>query len=68
MVLMNDTGPVSIQSIERTPKHAGIYLPLDIGRSSEGEPGSWGPGSKPGNGKIDKKTARKYQDVELQHK
>ena len=56
-----------LQSIERTPQQTGIYLAGDTFCPSECEPGSRGPRSKAGNRKIDKKTAGKYQDIELQH-
>ncbi len=55
-----------LQSIERTPQQPGIYLAVDTVCSSECEPGSSGPKSKAGKRKIDKKTAGKYQDIELQ--
>src|ERR1700688_505873 len=56
-----------LQSIERTPQQTGIYLAPDTFRPSECEPSSRGPGSKAGKREIDKKTAGKYQDIELQH-
>jgi len=55
-----------LQRIERTPQQTGIYL-IDTFCPSECEPSSSGPGSKAGKRKIDKKTAGKYQDIELQH-
>ena len=56
-----------LQSIERTPQQTGIYLALDTFWPSECEPSSCGSRSKAGKRKIDKKTAGKYQDIELQH-
>src|SRR5882757_3662887 len=56
-----------LQSIERTPQQTGIYLAVDTFCGSACEPGSRGPRSKAGKSKIDKKTTRKYQDIELQH-
>jgi len=56
-----------LQSIERTPQQTGIYLAGDTFCPSECEPSSRGSRSKAGKRKIDKKTAGKYQDIELQH-
>ena len=57
-----------LQGIERTPKQTGSDLTVDTVRSSEREPCSRGSRSKAGKRKIDKKTAGKYQDIELQRK
>lgn len=65
-VLINDAEPVSIQSIECAPQQAGIYLPVGSHRPPERELGACGHRSNPGKGKIDEKTARKYQDAGLQ--
>jgi hypothetical protein len=59
---------MSLQSIERAPQQTGIYLAVDTFCPSECEPGSRGPRSKAGKRKVDKKTAGKYQDIELQRK
>jgi hypothetical protein len=67
-VSVADAVLMSLQSIERTPNQTGIDLTVDAVRSSESKPRSRGPTSKPGKRKIDKKTAGKYQDFELQHK
>ena len=59
-----------LQSIERTPQQTGIYPAVDTFRPScpsERELSYRGPRSKAGKRKIDKKTAGKYQDIELQH-
>jgi len=56
-----------LQSIERTPQQTGIYLAGGTICPSECEPSSCGSRSKAGNRKIDKKTAGKYQDIDLQH-
>src|ERR1700722_15810712 len=55
------------QCLERTPQQTGVYLTPDTICPSECEPSSRGPRSKAGKSKIDKKTAGKYQDIELQH-
>jgi hypothetical protein len=57
-----------LQGIERTPQQTGSDLTIDTVCSSEREPCSRGSGSKAGKRKIDKKTAGKYQDIELQRK
>jgi len=62
-----DAVVVLLQSIERTPQQTGIYLAVDTFCPSASERGSRAPRSKAGNRKIDKKTAGKYQDIELQH-
>ena len=62
-----DAIAMPLQSIECTPQQTGIDLTMDTFRSSKREPGSR-PGSKGGNRKIKKKTPRKYQDIQLQHK
>jgi len=67
-VSVADAVLMSLQSIERTPKQTGINLTADTVCSSESEPCSHSSRSKPGKGKIDKKTARKYQDIQLQYK
>jgi hypothetical protein len=67
-VLMNDAPAMAIQRIERAPQQARVYLPVDNRRPPEREFGSCGPRSNRGNGKIDKKATRKYQDGELQRK
>lgn len=64
-ILIDDAAAVSIQSIQRAPQQTGLYLPVGSHRPPEREPGACGRRSHPGNGKIDKKAARKYQDVEL---
>jgi len=56
-----------LQSIERTPQQPGIYLTGGTICPAECEPSSCGSRSKAGKRKIDKKTAGKYQDIELQH-
>ena len=56
-----------LQSIKRTPQQTGIYLVVDTFCPSKCEPSSRVPRSKAGKRKIDKKTAGKYQDIELQH-
>ena len=61
-----DAVVMALQRIECTPQQTGIYL-IDTFCPSECEPSSSGPGSKAGKRKIDKKTAGKYQDIELQH-
>jgi hypothetical protein len=63
-----DAVVVLLQSIERTPQQTGIYLAADTFCPSARERGSRRPRSKGGNRKIDKKTAGKYQDIELQHR
>jgi hypothetical protein len=65
---MNDAPAVAIQRIERALQQARVYLPVDSRRTSERELGSCGPRSNPGNGKIDKKATRNYQNGELQRK
>jgi hypothetical protein len=57
-----------LQGIKRTPKQTGSDLAVDAVCSSECEPRSRGSRSKAGKRKIDKNTAGKYQDIELQHK
>jgi hypothetical protein len=64
-VSVADAVVMSLQRIERTPKQTGIDLAVDAFCSPESEPGSRGSRSKAGKRKIDKKTAGKYQDVEL---
>ena len=60
-----NAGVMLLQSIERTPQQTGIYLAGDTFCPSECEPSSRGPGSKAGKREIDKKTAGKYQDIQL---
>ena len=62
-----DVVVVLLQSIERTPQQTAIYLAVDTFCPSESEPGSRGPRGEAGKRKFDKKTAGKYQDIELQH-
>ena len=62
-----DAVAMLVQNIERTPQQTGIYLACDTFCPAGSEPGSRGPRSNAGEGKIDKKTAGKYQDTELQH-
>jgi hypothetical protein len=57
-----------LESIERTPQQTGIYLAVDTFCPPESERSSRGSRSKAGKRKIDKKTAGKYQDIELQRK
>jgi hypothetical protein len=57
-----------LQSIERTPMQTGIDIAVDIFRSSKSELCSRGSRSKAGKRKIEKKTAGKYQDIELRRK
>jgi hypothetical protein len=57
-----------LQSIERTPQRTGIYPAVDTFCVTECEPSASGHRSKAGKRKIDKKTAGKYQDIELQHR
>ena len=66
-VLVGDALLMSLQSIERAPKQTRSYLTVNTFGSSESEPGARGSRSKAGNRKTDKKTAGKYQDIELQH-
>jgi hypothetical protein len=56
---------VSLQRIERASKQTRRYPAVDTFRSSEREPGAYGPGSKAGERTIDKKTAGNYQDIAL---
>lgn len=67
-VAVVDRTVMLLQSIERTPQQAGIDPSIEILCSSESQPGSGGSGRKGANGKIDKKTAGKYQDIELRRK
>jgi hypothetical protein len=67
-VSVADAVPMSLQSIERTPKQSGSYLTVDPVCSSECEPSSYGHRGKTGKSKIDQRTAGKYQDIELRHK
>jgi hypothetical protein len=62
-----DAVAMLLQRIERTPQQTGIYPVVDTFCPSECEPGSRGSASNAGKRKIDKKTAGKYQDIELQH-
>jgi hypothetical protein len=64
---VSDAVLMSLQSIERTPQQAGIYLAIDTFWPPKREPGSRGPRSKAGKRKIDKKTTGNYQDHTLQH-
>jgi hypothetical protein len=57
-----------LQGLKRTPKQTGSDLTIDTVCPSEREPCSRGSRSKAGKRKIDKKTAGKYQDIELQRK
>ena len=66
-VSVADAVLMSLQSIERTPQQTGIYPAVDAFCPSESE-ASRGPRSKAGKRKIDKNTAGKHQDSELQHK
>ena len=59
---------MSLQSIQRTPQQTGINRTTDTVCSPESELCSQRPRSKAGKGKIDKKTARKYQDIQLRCK
>jgi hypothetical protein len=62
-----DAVPVSIQRIERAPQQTGIDLAVGPVWSSDCEPSSRGSIGNTRECKIDKKTARKYQDIELRH-
>ena len=59
---------MSIQRIERAPQKTGSDLAVGTVCSSESETGSCGPRRKADKRKIEKKTAGKYQDVELRRK
>jgi hypothetical protein len=59
---------MSLQRIECTPQQTGSDLAVGTAGLSESEPGSCGARSKAGKRKIAKKTAGKYQDVELRRK
>ncbi len=63
-----DSAVVLLQRIECTSKQIGIDLTVDTFCSPESEPCSRKSGSNAGNGKIDKKTPRKCQDIEHQRK
>jgi hypothetical protein len=67
-VSVADATLMSLQSVACTPNQTGIDLTVDTVCSSESKPSSRGTGSKAGKRKIDKKTAGKYQDIELHHK
>lgn len=56
---------MSLQSIERTPKQSGRYLPVGSFCSSKSGLSSRGPRGQAGKSNLDKKTARIYQDVEF---
>jgi len=62
-----DTVVVLLQSIECTPQQTLVYLGVDTFCPSECQSGSRGPSREAGKRKIDKKTAGKYQDKELQY-
>jgi len=66
-VTVADAVLMSCQRIERTQQQTGIYPGVGTFAPSECDPRYGGPGSKAGKRKIDKKTAGKYQDIELQH-
>jgi len=66
-VSVADAVLMSLQGIERTPKQSGSYWAVDTLCSSECEPSSYGHRGKTGKRKIDQKTARMYQDIELRH-
>jgi hypothetical protein len=61
-----DAALMSLQSAERAPQQTRVYPAVDTFWPSERKTGSRRPGSNAGKRKIDKKTTRKYQDVELQ--
>jgi hypothetical protein len=54
-----------LQSIERAPQQTRVDLTVGTPRPSEREPRSGGCRSKAGECNIYKKTARKYQDIQL---
>ena len=54
-----------LESIQRAPQQTGVDLAVAAVRSAESEPRPGGRGSKTRECNIDKKTARKYQDIQL---
>ena len=64
---VGDAVAMLFEGIERTPQQTGIYVAVETRCLSQREPGSRGRGGKTGEGKIDKITAGKYQDMQLQH-
>jgi hypothetical protein len=65
-IAVANAGLVLLQSIERAPQQTGSDLTAVAFCSSESEPSSRRPTSEAGKRKIDKKAARKYQDIDLQ--
>ena len=66
-IVVGDAVAMLFEGIERTPQQTGIYVAVETRCLSQREPGSRGRGGKTGEGKIDKITAGKYQDMQLQH-
>src|SRR5580658_5600110 len=60
-----DAGVMLLQSGERAPQQTGGDLAAVAFCSSKSKPSSSRPTSKAGKRKIDKKAARKYQDIDL---